>query len=59
MEQNATDVARHARDFADRTGFTYTVLERRQVAAALAREVPEAGSLTWTTRSARANPAFE
>jgi divalent metal cation (Fe/Co/Zn/Cd) transporter len=26
----------------------------RQVAAALAREVPEAGSLTWTTRAAPA-----
>jgi hypothetical protein len=27
LEQNAADLARHARDFADRTGFTYTVLD--------------------------------
>jgi hypothetical protein len=27
LEQNADDLARHARDFADRTGFTYTVLD--------------------------------
>jgi hypothetical protein len=27
LAENATDLARHARDFADRTGFTYTVLE--------------------------------
>jgi len=27
LEQNAADLAKHARDFADRSGFTYTVLE--------------------------------
>jgi hypothetical protein len=27
LEQNAADLAGHARDFADRTGFTYTVLD--------------------------------
>ena len=27
LEENAGDLARHARDFADRTGFTYTVLD--------------------------------
>jgi hypothetical protein len=27
LEQNGGDLARHARDFADRSGFTYTVLE--------------------------------
>ncbi|HUB39408.1 MAG TPA: N-acetyltransferase [Streptosporangiaceae bacterium] len=27
LEQNAGDLARHARDFGDRTGFTYTVLD--------------------------------
>jgi RimJ/RimL family protein N-acetyltransferase len=27
LEQNAADLARHGRDFSDRTGFTYTVLE--------------------------------
>lgn len=27
LEQNAADLARHARDFGDRSGFTYTVLE--------------------------------
>jgi hypothetical protein len=27
LEQNAADLAAHARDFADRTGFTYTVLD--------------------------------
>ena len=26
-EENAADLARHARDFADRAGFTYTVLD--------------------------------
>ena len=25
LEENAADLARHAQDFADRTGFTYTV----------------------------------
>ena len=28
LDDNAADLARHARDFADRTGFTYTVLDR-------------------------------
>lgn len=32
--ENGADLARHARDFADRTGFTYTVLE------------PESGDVT-------------
>jgi hypothetical protein len=27
LEQNAGDLARHARDFGDRSGFTYTVLD--------------------------------
>jgi hypothetical protein len=27
LEENAADLVRHARDFADRTGFTYTVLD--------------------------------
>lgn len=27
LEQNAADLAMHARDFADRSGFTYTVLD--------------------------------
>jgi hypothetical protein len=27
LEQNAADLARHARDFGDRSGFTYTVLD--------------------------------
>jgi hypothetical protein len=27
LEQNAADMAMHARDFADRSGFTYTVLD--------------------------------
>lgn len=27
MEENAADLAQHARDFADRTGFAYTVLD--------------------------------
>jgi hypothetical protein len=27
LEENAADLARHARDFANRTGFTYTVLD--------------------------------
>ncbi len=27
VDENAVDVARHARDFADRTGFAYTVLD--------------------------------
>lgn len=27
LEENAADLARHAQDFADRTGFTYTVLD--------------------------------
>jgi hypothetical protein len=27
LEANAADIARHVRDFADRTGFTYTVLD--------------------------------
>jgi hypothetical protein len=27
LEKNAADLAMHARDFADRSGFTYTVLE--------------------------------
>jgi hypothetical protein len=27
LAENAADIARHARDFADRTGFAYTVLE--------------------------------
>lgn len=27
LEENAGDLVKHARDFADRTGFTYTVLE--------------------------------
>jgi hypothetical protein len=27
LEENADDLARHSRDFADRTGFTYTVLD--------------------------------
>ncbi len=27
LEQNAADLAAHARDFADRSGFTYTVLD--------------------------------
>jgi hypothetical protein len=27
LEENAGDLARHARDFANRTGFTYTVLD--------------------------------
>jgi hypothetical protein len=27
LEENAADIARHARDFADRTGFAYTVLD--------------------------------
>jgi len=27
LEQNAADLAMHAQDFADRTGFTYTVLD--------------------------------
>jgi hypothetical protein len=27
LEKNAADLARHAQDFADRTGFTYTVLD--------------------------------
>ena len=27
LEENAGDLARHARDFADRTGFAYTVLD--------------------------------
>jgi hypothetical protein len=27
LEENAADLARHARDFANRTGFAYTVLD--------------------------------
>jgi hypothetical protein len=27
LEENAADLAKHAQDFADRTGFTYTVLD--------------------------------
>ena len=27
LEENLDDLERHARDFADRTGFTYTVLD--------------------------------
>lgn len=27
LEENAVDIAKHARDFADRTGFAYTVLD--------------------------------
>jgi hypothetical protein len=27
LEENAADLAQHAQDFADRTGFTYTVLD--------------------------------
>lgn len=27
LEENAADLVKHARDFADRTGFTYTVLD--------------------------------
>jgi len=27
LTENAADLARHARDFADRTGFAYTVLD--------------------------------
>ena len=27
LEENAADLARHARDFADRSGFAYTVLD--------------------------------
>ena len=27
LEENAADLAKHARDFADRTGFAYTVLD--------------------------------
>ncbi|CAN7508432.1 hypothetical protein LJR231_003620 [Phyllobacterium sp. LjRoot231] len=31
LEANLADLEQHARDFADRTGFTYTVLEGSQV----------------------------
>jgi hypothetical protein len=31
LEANLADLEEHARDFADRTGFTYTVLEGSQV----------------------------
>ena len=30
LEENLADLERHARDFADRTGFTYSVLDRRR-----------------------------
>jgi len=53
LEENAADLARHERDFADRVGFTYTVLDpaTADVIGCLYLYPPERGGYDVDVRS--------
>jgi hypothetical protein len=53
LEDNAGDLARHERDFADRVGFTYTVLDpaRRDVIGCVYLYPPQSADFDADVRS--------
>jgi hypothetical protein len=56
LEENLADLERHARDFADRTGFTYSVLDGDDVVGCVyvypsCKETHDARVLSWVRAS--------